>query len=140
MERVNVVINYDMPDSPDSYLHRVGRAGRFGTKGLGISFVAKGKDEELLKGVQERFEVSMEEMPEKIDVMTYSTYYLIQPPRKIKLSFLLNQVAGRIPYRYLSQFSIASLKLRLYTDGARSLSSRCKENIERFYTSNVKQT
>ena len=31
-ERVNVVINYDMPDSEDTYLHRVGRAGRFGTK------------------------------------------------------------------------------------------------------------
>ena len=33
IERVNVVINYDMPESSDSYLHRVGRAGRFGTKG-----------------------------------------------------------------------------------------------------------
>jgi ATP-dependent RNA helicase UAP56/SUB2 len=32
IERVNVVINYDMPDSADQYLHRVGRAGRFGTK------------------------------------------------------------------------------------------------------------
>merc|ERR1719203_2603658 len=34
IERVNIVINYDMPDDSDSYLHRVGRAGRFGTKGL----------------------------------------------------------------------------------------------------------
>lgn len=32
IERVNVVVNYDMPDSADQYLHRVGRAGRFGTK------------------------------------------------------------------------------------------------------------
>ncbi|KAG1096502.1 hypothetical protein G6F65_013275 [Rhizopus arrhizus] len=39
IERVNIVINYDMPDSADSYLHRVGRAGRFGTKGLGITFI-----------------------------------------------------------------------------------------------------
>ena len=31
IERVNIVINYDMPDDSDSYLHRVGRAGRFGT-------------------------------------------------------------------------------------------------------------
>lgn len=41
IERVNVVINYDMPDSADQYLHRVGRAGRFGTKGLAISFVTR---------------------------------------------------------------------------------------------------
>merc|ERR1711982_32814 len=40
IERVNIVINYDMSDSSDSYLHRVGRAGRFGTKGLALSFAA----------------------------------------------------------------------------------------------------
>jgi len=44
IERVNIVINYDMPDSSDSYLHRVGRAGRFGTKGLTITFVATDED------------------------------------------------------------------------------------------------
>merc|ERR1712185_782184 len=38
IERVNIVINYDMPDESDSYLHRVGRAGRFGTKGLALTF------------------------------------------------------------------------------------------------------
>lgn len=41
IERVNVVVNYDMPDGADQYLHRVGRAGRFGTKGLAISFVSR---------------------------------------------------------------------------------------------------
>lgn len=39
IERVNLVINYDFPQSRDIYLHRVGRAGRFGTKGLAINFV-----------------------------------------------------------------------------------------------------
>ena len=41
IERVNIVINYDFPDSSDQYLHRVGRAGRFGTKGLAISFISR---------------------------------------------------------------------------------------------------
>merc|ERR1711970_1457977 len=59
IERVNIVINYDMPDDSDSYLHRVGRAGRFGTKGLAISFVATDEDTETLKKVQERFEVNV---------------------------------------------------------------------------------
>lgn len=44
IEKVNVVINYDMPIESDSYLHRVGRAGRFGTKGLAISFVSSEDD------------------------------------------------------------------------------------------------
>jgi len=52
-EKVNVVFNYDLPknynetekNNTDTYLHRVGRAGRFGTKGLAISFVADDVDE-----------------------------------------------------------------------------------------------
>jgi ATP-dependent RNA helicase UAP56/SUB2 len=71
IERVNIVINYDMPDSADTYLHRVGRAGRFGTKGLGITFVSSAGDTEILNQVQERFEVNITELPESIDVASY---------------------------------------------------------------------
>ena len=75
IERVNIVINYDLPDSSDQYLHRVGRAGRFGTKGLAVSFVTPSKDDsELINNVQRRFEVEIGEMPADIDVSTYSTY------------------------------------------------------------------
>ena len=68
---VNIVINYDMSSSTDAYLHRVGRAGRFGTKGLAISFVANDDDEKVWKETQERFEVSIEDLPETIDSSTY---------------------------------------------------------------------
>ncbi|KAI7740248.1 hypothetical protein M8C21_021677 [Ambrosia artemisiifolia] len=71
IERVNIVINYDMPDSADTYLHRVGRAGRFGTKGLAITFVASSADSDVLNQVQERFEVDIKELPEQIDTSTY---------------------------------------------------------------------
>ena len=71
IERVNIVINYDMPENADSYLHRVGRAGRFGTKGLGITFVASATDTETLNSVQGRFEVDIKELPEQIDTATY---------------------------------------------------------------------
>mmetsp|Transcript_17838 Transcript_17838/g.69163 ORF Transcript_17838/g.69163 Transcript_17838/m.69163 type:complete len:430 (+) Transcript_17838:123-1412(+) len=69
--KVNVVINYDMPDSADSYLHRVGRAGRFGTKGLAISFVSSEGDADVLNQVQSRFRVPIPEMPEEIDCSVY---------------------------------------------------------------------
>jgi ATP-dependent RNA helicase UAP56/SUB2 len=71
IERVNIVINYDMPDDSDSYLHRVGRAGRFGTKGLALTFVSTDEDTEVLKKVQERFEVNIGEMPSQIDTTSY---------------------------------------------------------------------
>lgn len=69
VERVNIVINYDMPESADSYLHRVGRAGRFGTKGMAITFVSNKEDSETLNKVQERFEVDIKEFPEDISLI-----------------------------------------------------------------------
>jgi len=72
-ERVNIVINYDMPKSADQYLHRVGRSGRFGTKGLGITFVSSLEDKRVLEQVQLRFEVEITELPDQIDVSTYMT-------------------------------------------------------------------
>jgi ATP-dependent RNA helicase UAP56/SUB2 len=72
-ERVNVVINYDMPEDEDTYLHRVGRAGRFGTKGLAISFVSTAEDEAVVEKVRQKFVVSLPELPDKIDSSTYMT-------------------------------------------------------------------
>ncbi len=71
IERVNIVINYDMPSSADTYLHRVGRAGRFGTKGLAVTFVASSEDTDVLASVHERFEVEIKELPDEIDQSTY---------------------------------------------------------------------
>jgi len=70
-ERVNVVINYDMPEDEDTYLHRVGRAGRFGTKGLAISFVSSTDDTSVLDKVRSKFVVPLPELPDTIDSSTY---------------------------------------------------------------------
>ncbi|PQE05011.1 hypothetical protein CJF30_00004825 [Rutstroemia sp. NJR-2017a BBW] len=64
VNKINLAINYDLPPDADSYLHRVGRAGRFGTKGLAISFVSSEADQEVLKAVEKRFEVALPEYPE----------------------------------------------------------------------------
>lgn len=71
IEKINIVFNFDMPGDADSYLHRVGRAGRFGTKGLAITFASSDKDKEVLEEIQKRFEVKVEELPTTIDSATY---------------------------------------------------------------------
>jgi ATP-dependent RNA helicase UAP56/SUB2 len=72
IERINLAINYDLPADADSYLHRVGRAGRFGTKGLSISFVSSEQDEAVLKEIERRFEAKVPEYPEGgVDSSTY---------------------------------------------------------------------
>jgi len=73
VERVNIVVNYDSPPDADSYLHRVGRAGRFGTKGLAITFVSSDADQEVMSLIQSRFEVAVPELPDVIDPATYMT-------------------------------------------------------------------
>lgn len=72
IERVNIVFNYDIAEDSDTYLHRVARAGRFGTKGLAVTFVSDEGDAKILNEVQERFDVSIPELPEEIDISSYS--------------------------------------------------------------------
>jgi len=72
VERVNIVINYDCPPDADSYLHRVGRAGRFGTKGLAITYVSSESDQQVMAAIQSRFEVAVPELPDHIDPASYS--------------------------------------------------------------------
>lgn len=74
IEKVNIVINYDFPDrehGSDQYLHRVGRAGRFGTKGLAISFLSTQEDKDEMAKVQSRFAVTIPPLPETIDTALY---------------------------------------------------------------------
>ena len=79
IERVNLVINYDFPQDRESYLHRVGRAGRFGTKGLAINFIKPDEEEseeqktdkQVLMDVQNGFQIKIQELPTQIDTSLY---------------------------------------------------------------------
>ncbi len=56
---------------------QVARAGRFGTKGLSITFVADENDAKVLNSVQDRFEVNITELPDEIDVTSYSECFVL---------------------------------------------------------------
>ena len=60
-----------LPFSSRLSCEQVGRAGRFGTKGLAITFIASEADSTVLNRVQERFDVCISEMPNDIDPKTY---------------------------------------------------------------------
>jgi ATP-dependent RNA helicase UAP56/SUB2 len=70
IERVNVVLNYDMPDNTDVYLHRVARAGRFGTKGFAITFVSEPAEVEVLNEIQKRFCLNITELTSNTCIST----------------------------------------------------------------------
>lgn len=63
IQQVGYVINYDLPVEMDQYLHRIGRSGRYGKKGIAVNFVTR-RDRYMLKTLSDRFKVKIEAMPE----------------------------------------------------------------------------
>ena len=53
VKQVSLVINYDLPNNRELYIHRIGRSGRFGRKGVAINFVKE--DEIKILGDIEQF-------------------------------------------------------------------------------------
>ncbi|KAK1937551.1 putative eukaryotic translation initiation factor 4A [Babesia divergens] len=65
VQQVSLVINYDLPMSPDNYIHRIGRSGRFGRKGVAINFLTP-MDMECMKNIENYYNTQIEEMPADI--------------------------------------------------------------------------
>lgn len=62
VQQVSVVINFDVPKNKHKYLHRIGRSGRWGRKGLAINFVTR-RDTTYLKEIEEWYSTQIEELP-----------------------------------------------------------------------------
>ncbi|KAK3871661.1 hypothetical protein Pcinc_023219 [Petrolisthes cinctipes] len=62
VQQVSLVINYDLPSNRESYIHRIGRGGRFGRKGVAINFVTA-EDSRTLMDIEDYYRTSIEEMP-----------------------------------------------------------------------------
>jgi len=62
IQQVNLIINYDLPNDTAKYIHRIGRSGRFGRKGVAINFVTPG-DANFLATLREYYNTQIEELP-----------------------------------------------------------------------------
>jgi len=62
VQQVSLVINYDLPQNMENYLHRIGRSGRFGRKGVAINFVTN-NDVRSMKDIERYYHTQIEEMP-----------------------------------------------------------------------------
>ncbi|EDP41738.1 hypothetical protein MGL_3946 [Malassezia globosa CBS 7966] len=66
VQNVSLVINYDLPTNRENYIHRIGRSGRFGRKGVAINFVTT-EDVKILRDIEQYYSTQIDEMPMKID-------------------------------------------------------------------------
>jgi len=63
VQQVSLVINYDIPNNIESYIHRIGRSGRYGRKGTSINFLTR-YDIKKMKDIEEYYHTIIEELPE----------------------------------------------------------------------------
>uniref|UniRef100_A0A7N8X3B3 RNA helicase n=1 Tax=Mastacembelus armatus TaxID=205130 RepID=A0A7N8X3B3_9TELE len=66
-EKVNLVINLDVPQDWETYMHRIGRAGRFGTRGLAVTYCCHGEEENKVMAIAQKCGLSLSALPSIIE-------------------------------------------------------------------------
>jgi len=77
VQQVSLVINYDLPANRENYIHRIGRGGRFGRKGVAINFVTS-EDVRILRDIERKCILSLFSMT----IMTNWNSILLDPDRR----------------------------------------------------------
>jgi translation initiation factor 4A len=69
IQQISVVINFDLPKCVHTYLHRIGRSGRWGRKGVGINFITR-RDVPQIKKIEEHYSTQITEMPGELSFLS----------------------------------------------------------------------
>lgn len=73
IQQIGYVINYDLPPNPETYLHRIGRSGRFNKKGVAINFCANRRDLFIVKDLEHYYKTTIPDMPDPNIINAYLT-------------------------------------------------------------------
>jgi ATP-dependent RNA helicase DDX6/DHH1 len=79
IQAVNVVINFDFPKNSETYLHRIGRSGRFGHLGLAINLVTY-EDRFNLYRIEQELGTEIQPIPQQIDKGLYVAPSVVDEP------------------------------------------------------------
>ncbi|XP_008412071.1 putative ATP-dependent RNA helicase DDX20 [Poecilia reticulata] len=66
-EKVNLVINLDVPQDWETYMHRIGRAGRFGTQGMAVTYCCHGEEENKMMAIAQKCGLSLSALPSALE-------------------------------------------------------------------------
>ncbi|XP_067268736.1 probable ATP-dependent RNA helicase DDX20 [Pseudorasbora parva] len=85
-EKVNLVINLDVPQDWETYMHRIGRAGRFGTLGVAVTYCCHGEEENKMMAIAQKCSLNLTHLPDPIPpgIMEEACDWdvIIEPPSK----------------------------------------------------------
>lgn len=87
IQAVNVVINFDFPKTAETYLHRIGRSGRFGHYGIAINLI-NWNDRFNLYKIEQELGTEIKPIPAQID----KSLYVVDEPTNVPRPFKLEQV------------------------------------------------
>ena len=65
IQQLSLVINYDLPKSKETYIHRIGRSGRYGRKGVAINLISE-REFNYMKEIESFYDTKVDEMPQNI--------------------------------------------------------------------------
>lgn len=65
IQQLNLVINYDLPKSKETYIHRIGRSGRYGRKGVAINFITN-RELGYLNELEEHYNIKINDLPQNV--------------------------------------------------------------------------
>jgi translation initiation factor 4A len=68
IQQVSIVINFDLPKDIHTYLHRIGRSGRWGRKGVGINFITR-RDVSKIREIEQHYATEIQELPGNVDTL-----------------------------------------------------------------------
>jgi translation initiation factor 4A len=69
VQQVSLVINFELPHEHENYIHRIGRSGRFGRKGVALNIVSS-RDMKMLNDISEYYHTSITELPNDLGVLS----------------------------------------------------------------------
>ena len=65
VQQLNLVINFDLPKSKETYVHRIGRSGRYGRKGVAINFITN-RELEYLNELERHYNINIDDLPQNV--------------------------------------------------------------------------
>lgn len=80
VQNVGLVVNYDVPSSASDYLHRIGRSGRFGRRGLAVTLIAGTDDLRQLTSIARYYQIAISPAPSALEQMVEERATLTMPP------------------------------------------------------------